>query len=90
MEAQINQVIEKDINPLLASHFGSAVLTKIVGGVVYIKMDGACATCPSAQITIEEVVKQKLMEKIPEIEDVVLDTSVSEDLLEMAKKILNK
>ena len=29
-----------------------------------------------------------LMEEIPEVRDVVLDTSVSEDLIDMAKKIL--
>jgi hypothetical protein len=28
------------------------------------------------------------MEEIPEVKDVVLDTSVSEDLIDMAKKIL--
>jgi hypothetical protein len=30
------------------------------------------------------------MEEVEGVEDVVLDTSVGEDLLEMARKILNK
>jgi hypothetical protein len=30
------------------------------------------------------------MEALPELEDVVLDTSVSDDLIDMAKKILRK
>ena len=46
--------------------------------------------CPSAQSTIEDVVKSILMENIDGIKDVVLDTSVSEDLLDMARKILRK
>jgi hypothetical protein len=30
------------------------------------------------------------MSELPEVKDVVLDTSVSQDLIDMAKKILNK
>ena len=54
------------------------------------RLTGACRTCPSAQYTIEDVVKEILCNEIPEIKDVILDTSVSEDLIDMAKKILNK
>ena len=53
------------------------------------KLTGACAGCPSAQETLEEVVKDFVMGGVPEIRDVVLDTSVSEDLLDMARKILH-
>ena len=54
------------------------------------RLTGSCASCPSAQSTIEDVVKSILMENIDGIKDVVLDTSVSEDLLDMARKILRK
>lgn len=43
-----------------------------------------------SQSTIEEVVKAIVTENIPEIKDVVLDDSISEDLLDMARKILHK
>jgi len=36
------------------------------------------------------VVKQLVMADCEGVEDVILDTSVSEDLLNMARKILNK
>lgn len=90
MESQVKQVIEDYVNPILSDHFGSASVSKVIDNVVYVRLNGACASCPSAQNTVEETVKTILMEKMPEIEDVVLDTSVSEDLLEMAKKILSK
>ncbi len=90
MEKKIQQVIEEKVNPLLASHFGGAVLTELENSVAKIKMTGACGSCPSAQYTLEDVIKNILMEAIPELEDVVLDTSVSDDLIDMAKKILNK
>ena len=90
MEKKIQQVIEEKVNPLLASHFGGAALTGLENNVAKIRMTGACGSCPSAQYTLEDVIKNILMEAIPELEDVVLDTSVSDDLIDMAKKILNK
>ena len=57
-------------------------------GVAYVRLTGACAQCPTAQETLESVVKDFVMGGCPEVKDVVLDTSVSEDLLDFARKIL--
>ena len=88
MEARIQKIIDEKINPSLSKHYGNAVLTGTIDGVVYIKLNGSCASCPSAQDTMEKVVKKKIMDNIPEVKDVALDTSVSQDLLDMAKKLL--
>lgn len=90
MEDKIKKVLKEKVDPLLASHFGGVILTAFENGVAYVKLTGSCSTCPSAQFTIEDVVKEIVMAEIPEVEDVVLDTSVSEDLMDMARKILNK
>ncbi|MDD2190255.1 MAG: NifU family protein [Eubacteriales bacterium] len=90
MESIITKVLKEKVDPLLASHFGGAVLTAFENDIAYIKLTGECSSCPSAQYTIEDVVKGIIMEEIPEVKDVVLDTSVSDDILEMARKILNK
>ena len=90
MEEQIRKVLEEKVDPILSEHFGGAQLTRIDDGVAYVKMTGACAGCPSAQDTLENVVKDFLMGAVPDLKDVVLDTSVSEELLDMAKKILRK
>ncbi len=89
MEDKIKEVLEREVNPLLASHFGGAQLTAYEDGVVYIKLTGSCGTCPSAQFTVEDVIKSTLMEELPEVKDVVLDTSVSDELMDMAHRILN-
>lgn len=89
MEDRIKEVLEQKVNPLLASHFGGAQLTAYEDGVVYIKLTGSCGTCPSAQFTVEDVIKSTLIDAIPEIKDVVLDTSVSDELMDMAHRILN-
>lgn len=90
MEEKIQKILDEKVNPMLEKHFGASELVECVDGVVYVRMTGACGTCPSAQFTVEDVIKAELMEALPEVKDVKLDTSVSSDLLDMARKILNK
>lgn len=90
MEEQITQVLKEKVDPVLAEHYGGAMLTGFENNIAKVRLTGACASCPSAQYTIEDIVKGIVMENCPEVEDVVLDTSVSEDLLDMARKLLHK
>lgn len=90
MEEQIREVLKEKVDPVLSAHYGGAVLTEYENNIAKVRLTGACASCPSAQYTIEDVVKSILMENCDEVEDVILDTSVSDDLIEMARKILNK
>lgn len=90
MEERVKDVLKEKVDPVLAAHYGGSVLTKLEDGIAYVRLTGACASCPSAQMTIEEVVKDIVMENVDGINDVILDTSVSDDLLDMARKILNK
>ena len=90
MEEKIKKVLKEKVDPLLASHFGGVVLTGFEDDIAYVKLTGSCSTCPSAQYTIEDVVKGILLEEIPEVKDVILDTSVSSDLMDMARKLLGK
>jgi Fe-S cluster biogenesis protein NfuA len=86
----VRNILKSQVDPVLEQHYGGAVLTGIENGVAMVRLTGACASCPSAQDTIESVVKDILLPQVPELNDVILDTSVSEDLIDMAKKILNK
>lgn len=90
MEEKIKKVLIEKVNPLLESHYGGAVLVSFENNIAKVRLTGACRTCPSAQFTIEDVVKEIILNELPEVEDVILDTSVSEDLIQMARKILNK
>ena len=90
MKDKIQKVLNEKVNPLLEEHYGGAYLVEFKEGIAKVRLTGACSTCPSAQNTIEDVVKQLVMAECEGVEDVILDTSVSEDLLNMARKILNK
>ena len=88
MEDAVRKVLKEQVDPVLSQHFGGSELTRIQDGVAYVRLTGACASCPSAQETIQDVVKDFVMGGVDGIKDVVLDTTVSEDLLDMARKIL--
>jgi Fe-S cluster biogenesis protein NfuA len=90
LEEKIKKVLTEKVNPLLESHYGGAVLVSYENNIAKVRLTGACRTCPSAQFTIEDVVKEIILNELPEVEDVILDTSVSEDLIQMARKILKK
>ena len=90
MEEKIKKILAEKVDPVLESHVGGVYLSSFENGVAYVRLTGACSSCPSAQFTVEDIVKAALMEELPELKDVILDTSVSSDLIDMAKKILNR
>ncbi|QEK12512.1 NifU family protein [Crassaminicella thermophila] len=87
---KVNEVIQKKIRPKLAMHFGDIELVKVEDGVVEVKLLGACSGCPSARFTLEDIVLTDLQEEIPEVKEVALVSEVSQELIDMAKKILKK
>ena len=44
---------------------------------------------PSAWITTEELVKNEILSNVPEVKDVQMEFAVSDELIDMAKKLLN-
>ena len=90
MEKEIIKVLKENVDPVLAEHYGGSVKPKLEDGVAYVRLTGACATCPAAHETIEDVVKAAILGNVEGVDDVVLDDSVSDELLDMARKIMNK
>ncbi len=88
LEQMINQVIETEINPRLSAHMGGALLSACEDGTAYIKFTGSCRGCYAADDTMENVVRPALLNRIPQLRGVVLDDSVSEDLLDFARSLI--
>jgi len=44
----------------------------VQGGVVKVRLKGACGSCPSALMTLKYGVEERLKEEIPEVESVEL------------------
>lgn len=85
----INKVIQDKIRPELKKHNGDIKFIDVKDGIVRIKLLGACSNCPSSRITIEQMIEVKLKEEISGIKKVLVVNEVSQDLIEMAKKLLN-
>ncbi len=89
MEATLNEitrVVDEKIRPRLQAHGGDLSIISFEEGILRIKLHGACSTCPSAQLTMEETVKAALDGLV---EDVFVVTTINDDLLNYAKTILN-
>lgn len=85
---QIEQVLDARVRPLLAQHEGNLQVVSYQDGILRFRLLGQCANCPSAVVTAEELVALPLQEELPAIRQVVLDTSVSDEIWDMAKSIL--
>lgn len=89
IKEKIQSIIDETVNTQLKLHGGSASLTSYEEGIAWVKFHGACAQCMSSSETLEMVVKEAILKEVPEVKDVRLDDTVSEDLLNMARKILS-
>lgn len=90
LENKINRTIIEKINPILNEHLGGLTLINCDKGIATVKFIGSCRTCYAAEETLENIVKDIILEEINEIEDVILDNSVSDDLMDFARAILSK
>jgi len=88
--SKIQDVIEKDINPILNEHLGGVFLREFDDGIAYISFTGSCRGCFAAEDTLDNIVKPMILNNVKEVEDVVLDQSVSDELLDFARNILQK
>ena len=86
---EVEAVLEREVRPQLRTHGGDIELIEVTeNGVVRFRLTGACAGCPAANITNEELVKAALNEQLPWVRDAVLVQSVSEYLLAQARTLL--
>ncbi|TCQ00584.1 Fe-S cluster biogenesis protein NfuA [Serpentinicella alkaliphila] len=90
MLEMVKSVLETKIRPELMKHYGDIELVDVNDGVVTVKLLGSCSHCPSAVFTMEDLVESTLKDSIPEVKEVVLDNSVSDELIEEVLNIIRK
>ena len=67
---QIKELIETRVRPAVAADGGDIVYRGFVKGTVYLKMQGACAGCPSSTATLKNGIESLLKHYVPEVSDV--------------------
>ena len=60
-----------EVRPYLIADGGDVELVEIDGLVVRLRLNGACGSCPSSTTTMRMGIEKRLLEKIPEIMEVV-------------------
>jgi Fe-S cluster biogenesis protein NfuA len=70
MREKVEQALAK-IKPALQADGGDVELVDVDGGVVKVKLTGACAGCPVASITLKQGIERILKEQIAEVKEVV-------------------
>jgi Fe-S cluster biogenesis protein NfuA len=71
MREKIEEVLNSKIKPLLQADGGDIELVDVQDGVVKVRLQGACAGCPGAAMTLQMGVERMLKEVVPEVEKVV-------------------
>ena len=69
MEDRVQAALDK-IRPALQADGGDVELVEIDGGVVKVRLVGACRGCPMSQITLANGVERVLKSEVPEVERV--------------------
>ncbi|MBI4120601.1 MAG: NifU family protein [Parcubacteria group bacterium] len=69
----MNNDLEKaleEIRPFIARHAGNIELVGFEGGVVKVRLMGACQHCALSQVTLKAGVEELLKERVPEVKSV--------------------
>ncbi|MET0727118.1 MAG: NifU family protein [Acidimicrobiales bacterium] len=68
---QVQQLLDQQINPSLASHGGFAELKGVEDTKVYVTMGGGCQGCAVSAMTLRDGIARSIKESIPEVTDVI-------------------
>ncbi len=69
MQEQVQAAIDQ-IRPMLQEHGGDIELVKTENQTVFVRLQGACAGCPGARMTMKNGVEKHIKELVPEVEAV--------------------
>ena len=87
--ARVQQVLDLQINPAIASHGGIAELVAVEDGTAYLRLGGGCQGCGMATVTLSQGIERSLISTVPEITrvvDVTDHASGTNPYYEQAKK----
>ena len=86
---RIEEVLDQQVRPSLRAHGGEIQVDHLEDKVLYVKLLGQCAGCPSADLTNETLVEAELVQALPElVKKVSVIQTVSDELWEQAKRLL--
>ena len=71
MKQKVQEVLEL-VRPALQADGGDVELVDVTDdGIVSVRLTGACGSCPMSTMTLKMGIERTLVEKIPEVKEVV-------------------
>jgi Fe-S cluster biogenesis protein NfuA len=70
MRTDVEMVLEK-IRPALQADGGDVELVDVEGGVVKVRLTGACGGCPMATVTLKNGIEALLKKESPSVDQVI-------------------
>lgn len=68
--SQIKELLDERIRPAVAMDGGDIVFDRFEEGILYVRMQGACAGCPSSSATLKAGIENMLRHYVPEVKEV--------------------
>ncbi len=68
--SQIKELIDTRVRPAVANDGGDIIYRGFQQGTVFLKMQGACAGCPSSTATLKQGIESLLKYYVPEVTEV--------------------
>ncbi len=69
--AAIQELLDTQINPGVATHGGHVELMDVQDNMVYIRFGGGCQGCGMVSVTLNQGVEQAIREAFPEIREII-------------------
>jgi Fe-S cluster biogenesis protein NfuA len=64
---RVREVLDRDINPIVAAHHGHVILVAVEEGWARIRLEGGCQGCSLAEVTLRQGIEPLLRARVPEI-----------------------
>lgn len=68
---KIKHILKNQVQPAVAMDGGFISFVDYKNGTVFLKMQGACAGCPSSSVTLKQGIQTLLQKEVPEVKEVV-------------------
>jgi Fe-S cluster biogenesis protein NfuA len=76
LRAAARQLLDGPVGEFTGSHGGGIELIEVRGGVVTVRLTGACNGCPAARITLRQRLERQLRQRCPALRAVVAQERV--------------
>ncbi len=68
---RVQDVLDQQVNPGVASHGGHVSLAKVEGDAAYVRLGGGCQGCGAADVTLRQGIEEAILGAVPELKRVL-------------------